>query len=344
MERFYPELIPLTSTCKSPMSMLSTLLKTYYAEQAGHRSQEDLRGGGHALHGQEVRGGPRRAPHPVGRPVHRRGAHHARADLAAQVLRRGLPQPRGRHVRLAAGRVLRRGRHLRRHRRRHGSGAAHGLREGHRPGAARTSTSRRCAASRASRRASIDLGGTVHQRRRGQRPAERQDPARPGGQRREGVPPHRDHGLPRRLRRRRRPALSAGAACTCSIPSWPGCAPRRSTPSTASKSLRKSHENPAIQRLYEDFLGAPNSHLCHELLHTHYEPKYSARCEMSSETAGRLEERRRPGPCCRSTSSRYIEECRRREHPRELPHPRAAQGPGPLRLPGARSTWTPCPC
>ncbi len=35
MERFYPELIPLASTCKSPMSMLSTLLKTYYAEKEG---------------------------------------------------------------------------------------------------------------------------------------------------------------------------------------------------------------------------------------------------------------------------------------------------------------------
>jgi iron-only hydrogenase group A len=41
-----------------------------------------------------------------------------------------------------------------------------------------------------------------------------------------------------------------------------------------SKSLRKSHENPAIMRLYEDYLGAPNSHRCHELLHTEYEPKY----------------------------------------------------------------------
>ena len=35
MEKFYPELIPHASTCKSPMSMLSALLKTYYAEQAG---------------------------------------------------------------------------------------------------------------------------------------------------------------------------------------------------------------------------------------------------------------------------------------------------------------------
>ena len=41
-----------------------------------------------------------------------------------------------------------------------------------------------------------------------------------------------------------------------------------------AKTLRKSHENPAIEALYENFLGAPNSHLCHELLHTHYEPKF----------------------------------------------------------------------
>ncbi len=35
MEHFYPELIPNTSTCRSPMSMLSVLLKTYYAQKAG---------------------------------------------------------------------------------------------------------------------------------------------------------------------------------------------------------------------------------------------------------------------------------------------------------------------
>lgn len=37
--------------------------------------------------------------------------------------------------------------------------------------------------------------------------------------------------------------------------------------------LRKSHQNPDIKRLYEEFLGEPNSHLAHELLHTHYRPK-----------------------------------------------------------------------
>jgi len=35
LEKFYPEMIPHASTCKSPMSMLSALIKTYYAEKAG---------------------------------------------------------------------------------------------------------------------------------------------------------------------------------------------------------------------------------------------------------------------------------------------------------------------
>ena len=34
--------------------------------------------------------------------------------------------------------------------------------------------------------------------------------------------------------------------------------------------LRKSHENPAIKKLYEEYLGKPGSHKAHELLHTHY--------------------------------------------------------------------------
>jgi NADP-reducing hydrogenase subunit HndD len=36
------------------------------------------------------------------------------------------------------------------------------------------------------------------------------------------------------------------------------------------KPLRKSHENPFIIKLYEEFLGAPNSEKAHLLLHTHY--------------------------------------------------------------------------
>ena len=34
--------------------------------------------------------------------------------------------------------------------------------------------------------------------------------------------------------------------------------------------LRQSHKNPDIQTLYSEFLHEPNSHLAHELLHTHY--------------------------------------------------------------------------
>lgn len=36
------------------------------------------------------------------------------------------------------------------------------------------------------------------------------------------------------------------------------------------KTLRKSHENPDIVALYNDYLGNANGHLAHELLHTHY--------------------------------------------------------------------------
>jgi len=36
------------------------------------------------------------------------------------------------------------------------------------------------------------------------------------------------------------------------------------------KKLRKSHENPDITKIYEDFLGKPLGHLSHELLHTTY--------------------------------------------------------------------------
>jgi len=37
-----------------------------------------------------------------------------------------------------------------------------------------------------------------------------------------------------------------------------------------AKTIRKSHENPDIIKVYEDFLGKPGSHKAHELLHTTY--------------------------------------------------------------------------
>ena len=36
------------------------------------------------------------------------------------------------------------------------------------------------------------------------------------------------------------------------------------------QTVRQSHNNPQIAELYEKFLGEPNSHKAHELLHTTY--------------------------------------------------------------------------
>ena len=41
----------------------------------------------------------------------------------------------------------------------------------------------------------------------------------------------------------------------------------------AQMPLRKSHENPAVQTLYEEFLGKPLGEKSHKLLHTHYQPR-----------------------------------------------------------------------
>ena len=37
--------------------------------------------------------------------------------------------------------------------------------------------------------------------------------------------------------------------------------------------LRKSHLNPEVQQLYQEFLGEPLSEKSHHLLHTHYTPR-----------------------------------------------------------------------
>ena len=38
-------------------------------------------------------------------------------------------------------------------------------------------------------------------------------------------------------------------------------------------SVRKSHENPAIKKIYEEYFEKPGSHKSHELLHTHYKAR-----------------------------------------------------------------------
>lgn len=39
------------------------------------------------------------------------------------------------------------------------------------------------------------------------------------------------------------------------------------------KKVRKSHENPAVKELYRSFLGEPNGEKAHQLLHTHYQAR-----------------------------------------------------------------------
>lgn len=40
-----------------------------------------------------------------------------------------------------------------------------------------------------------------------------------------------------------------------------------------SMAMRKSHNNPAIKELYKEYLGEPNSHKAHQILHTKYSPR-----------------------------------------------------------------------
>ena len=37
--------------------------------------------------------------------------------------------------------------------------------------------------------------------------------------------------------------------------------------------IRKSHENPVLKKIYKDYLGNPGGELAHKLLHTHYEKR-----------------------------------------------------------------------
>ncbi len=51
---------------------------------------------------------------------------------------------------------------------------------------------------------------------------------------------------------------------------------------------RQSHNNPQVIRLYEDFLGEPNSHKAHDLLHTHYSDRSKVQTETISATKKKL--------------------------------------------------------
>jgi len=50
-----------------------------------------------------------------------------------------------------------------------------------------------------------------------------------------------------------------------------------------SSKIRKSHENPGILKLYEEYLEKPLGHLSHELLHTHYKNNSKSVIERKKE-------------------------------------------------------------
>ena len=170
------------------------------------------------------------------------------------------------------GSIYRRGDHLRRHRRRHGGGRPHRLLPAHREEPRRTSTSRPCAAWKGIKEAKLtirhqglgDLSVKVavaHGLGNAARPAGKGQNR--SARRQERIRLHRDHGLPRRLRRRRRPALWQ-RHCRPG-PSRRGALPRGQGPGQAPVA-----RNPGVALIYEKFLGHPGSLFPTSFLHTYY--------------------------------------------------------------------------
>ncbi len=42
VETYYPDFLDNLSTCKSPQQMMGAVIKSYFAQQAGHRPGADL--------------------------------------------------------------------------------------------------------------------------------------------------------------------------------------------------------------------------------------------------------------------------------------------------------------
>ncbi len=272
MERFYPELIPLTSTCKSPMSMQSTLLKTYYAQQMGIDPKNIFVVAIMPCTAKKFEADRVELRTPWGKPY--TDAVMTTRELIWMLKCLGIDfanledgmfdSPLG--VSSGAGDIF---------------GATGGVMEA----ALRTAYEKitgqeletldfkEVRGVEGVKETSIDINGMtinigvanglqnarhiLDQVVSGEKVYHIIEiMACPGGCVAGGgqpYPPRGMHVLDPELGRMRASALYS---------------------IDAHKSLRKSHENPGIELLYENFLGAPNSHLCHELLHTHYEPKY----------------------------------------------------------------------
>ena len=279
MEQFYPDIhreyLDLQVADVDGVGPVQDLL----GREDEDRPEEDPQRRGHVLHGQEVRGGPARAggPRHAG-DGHRR--HDPRDGLDDQVRRHRLRQHPAGEVRRAAGPVLR-GRHdLRRHRRRHGSGHPHGLRALH--------------------------GRDPGRHRGGRHPRPQRRQGRPRSRwtaRSCGSPSRTAWATPTRSWRwsgrtasgstSSRSWAAPAAASAAAVSPTPRPTRFRSTKSASrpraqalydldrGKTIRRSHDNPDVQRLYREYLGRPLSEKSHELLHTHYKAKTAARHRLA---------------------------------------------------------------
>ena len=275
---YYPEFLPNLSSCKSPHEMMGAVIKSYYAETRPASTRKDIvvvsvmpctakkfECQRDELGHERPAGRGHRHHHPRAGPHDQAGRHRLRPTCRTSDFDEMLGDSTGAAVIFGAtGGVMEAA--LR---------TAYEVVTGKDAGERRTSTAVR--GLEGIKEAAIDLDGTKIKRRR--RPLHRrgQQAARYGEGRRKELYLHRGHGLPRRLRERRRPADR-----------FPRRARRSTIPRVLrakalydedeAKTLRKSHENPAIQKLYADYFEKPNSHKAHELLHTHYvaRSKYKA--------------------------------------------------------------------
>ena len=105
----------------------------------------------------------------------------------------------------------------------------------------------------------------------------------------------------------------------------------------SGKKLRKSYENPAVEEIYDAFLGGPGSELAHELLHTHYTRETTARHSMSlpcTATTDNWEHVRRTArEVLGEPMALFIDECRAADAAGEPADRRAAPGADAIRLP-----------
>jgi ferredoxin len=267
MEKNHYDFIDNFSTAKSPQQMLGVLAKTYYAEKLGidpakiYMSPRSCRArprSTSSAHQGDVRLGLHRR---------RRGPHHPRTRPHDQAVGHRFSQPARRRGRQHPGRLHRRRHALRRHRRRDGSGAAHGLflATGKKPEEGRTRGGARPAGREGGRSTSTALPSaspspTAWPTSRSV--LDRVREARKAGKR-NALSLHRGHGVPRRLHRRRRPALRRGQRRRA------GKARRRPVPGRPRPKIRYSHENPEVIRLYEGIprpkpISPPALHKAHE--------------------------------------------------------------------------------